>query len=407
MKYILTTLLLAGFFLNVSAQKVKTKKVKFKDGYYETYEYIKVDKQIIKHGKYYKKSSPYEVEGQYVNGKRHGTWTYNGYKKGMWEFYVNGRLDSLHRIEGRNQTRVVYHNNGDSVVTNSILAHLGNNIKITIRKDSSFYYNSDGSLRGLKTGGLKEGKWTYKLANKQYSIVQYRRDTIVGLAISYRADGSVIRTYRANNKGDLNGNDLYLSKSGDTIALFPYVHGKLQGTGWTKYDNGNIRCKVEYDSGRIKNYIEYYESGAINKESNVSAGSGVIIIDSSAYGSGKYDITKGHYESTKVKVLSNKEVLAFLERKSKPEVQNDNKPGVESLPATFTTQLIISIDSAFSPSTSPQYAGQKAYASFDRFIHKNMKIKDICYEECPSGTILVSFKIDENGEVVDLETTTS
>jgi len=256
MRLIACTILLLAVFCNASAQKVKRKKVKYPNGTYEIFEYVKVNKEIIKTGRYYKSGKIYQVDGTYLNGKRVGNWSYSSYKNEKLEYYTLGHLDSVKYLNKKSVKTMVYLTNGDSVVTNTVISPASNQISKTQVAETAFYYNPDKSLRGLKIQGAKQGNWHFKLSDGNTCKMTYHHDTIIGLTSSYRPDGSLITQYMHDDKGHRQGNTIIFSKNGDTIGLFPYVDGKLQGSGWTKYGNGQVHCKVEYDSNRTKSYRE-------------------------------------------------------------------------------------------------------------------------------------------------------
>jgi antitoxin component YwqK of YwqJK toxin-antitoxin module len=147
-------------------------------------------------------------EGEFVNGKRNG----------KWSFYV---------IEDK-----------------------------TFKK----YLNLEVSY----VNGSLENEFKYYYSNKTIACQgNYLNNKFEGVVKSYYQDGKVygIRYYKNGLK---NGNHKYLYPNGTVELEHNFVDGIKEGLYQTKYSNGKIQEKFYYKNGKIEGLYQYfYENGQL------------------------------------------------------------------------------------------------------------------------------------------------
>jgi len=135
---------------------------------------------------------------------------------------------------------------------------------------------------------------------------------------------------------------------------------------------------------------------------SVTDGTGRIRIDVTEAGYESVGIKNGYYHGsdsvltssrTQIKTYNN----GYLTSVGTSKIENDTSQSL----ANCTLSLVSSSDTLAHKVYKAHFVGGNE--ALDRYIMENFEIPEICYEECPSGTLYLEFIINRNGEIEGLE----
>jgi antitoxin component YwqK of YwqJK toxin-antitoxin module/Flp pilus assembly protein TadD len=236
--------------------------IEYRDDVIQSYKcFDKSGKVIVDAGKPGKKlpySARYQngnlrVEGDYINGKKEGVWTY-------YDVYGNLKSKNTFREDRQDGPYTEYYDNGMV------------NIEMTYKEgQADGYYKSyfkNGKLRseGWYRDGEQEGDWYFYSANGRLSTHNYFiHSTAYGWQEYYYDDGSKEKElwyqYGYVNKGQ------HYDSLGNITDRIDLPNGT--GDYILKFPGGKPRLKLTYRNGLLQGKATwYYPDGSISQEGN-------------------------------------------------------------------------------------------------------------------------------------------
>lgn len=379
--------------------KVVKKKTRRGKDYYE----VKVGAIVpTMHGSYRKEYRGEDViKGQYQNGLKEGKWTYTDNGRIQYEeFYHLDTLKQTYTYLKNNVIKAFYQTNGTIRV--EFDNPLNTKIERTIKDDTVWYFNPDNSIAGKSIKGIKVGSWDYRLHSGHRAKMEYNKGRKIGAVQTFYPSQNKLMSYTLDDSSKFHGMRLFFrDKTNDTLGLYNYVHGALDGPCWTKYSNGHFFCTAEYDSGRLMEYREFDRSGNMVDSSKIVHGKGRIFISSMEEDERTVKASIGLLDG-----YFHGEVIYFSSGESKTVqylngIRSDDKDG-ESTPTTvnrYAYSWLKTADSAnFSITPSKYTAGDMA---LDIHIDDEYEISELAYSLAESGTLLTNFTVDQIGRLED------
>lgn len=247
----------------------------------------KVDANKMKQGFWIERMGAYDWEGNYVNGKREGTWVAypvgipmvayidnyragkkNGISLGVdragyifrQENFVDDSLDGMRRTfftGGRLKTEEVYKNgklNGyRKIFNNNNKLQEEGNFKDGVRDGIAKWYYSDGKLNTesvYQNGNLQGKMITYHTNGNKASEVMYIMNEMEGEYFEYHENGK-IKTKGTYVHSLEEGTWSTLYESGKVYESGKYVKGKREGTWSQMSEDGKTSAKLKYKNGAV------------------------------------------------------------------------------------------------------------------------------------------------------------
>lgn len=247
----------------------------------------KTDANNLKQGFWIERMGAYDWEGNYINGKREGTWVaypvgtpmvayidnYRGGKKNgislgvdragyifRQENFVDDSLDGMRRTfftGGRLKTEEVFKNgklNGyRKIYNNNNKLQEEGNFKNGVRDGIAKWYYTDGKLNTesvYKNGNIDGKMITYHTNGNKASEVLYKMNEMEGEYFEYHENGK-LKT-KGNYVHSLEeGTWTTLYESGKIYETGKYVKGKREGA-WTQMsEDGKTSAKLKYKAGAV------------------------------------------------------------------------------------------------------------------------------------------------------------
>ncbi len=247
----------------------------------------KVDANKMKQGFWIERMGAFDWEGNYVNGKREGTWVaypvgtpmvgyidnYRGGKKNgvslgvdragyifRQENFIDDSLDGMRRTfftGGRVKTEEVYKNgklNGYRKIynNNNKIQEEGNFVN-GVRDGVAKWYYTDGKLNtesNYKNGNLEGIMITYHINSNKASEVMYHNNDMEGAYVEYYESGK-IKTKGNYVHSAEDGLWITTYESGKVFESGKYVKAKREGA-WTQMsEDGKTVSKLKYKDGAV------------------------------------------------------------------------------------------------------------------------------------------------------------
>lgn len=242
----------------------------------------RTDKFGMKQGgwKYFWNNGQLRVEGNYLNGKKHGFFKF--YDEGgnflYVEKYEHDQLITDAKETKQLEKRMAYHSNGQP----SIVATYYNGKPDGIRREfdpqgkiTKGYVFEEGWMRfeGVTDmNGLRQGLWKeYYPTGELRSMGKYKNSKPIGEWNFYFEDKTVEITGEYDNKGEKQGEWIWFYPDGDTMTIAHYEDGDADGE-YVEYDeDGKTLVKGTYVAG----YEEgpwYYRNGEAVGQGNYEGG---------------------------------------------------------------------------------------------------------------------------------------
>lgn len=204
---------------------------------------------------------------QFVEGKRHGSYTVtnsegevksrgeydHGKKVGEWVIDDNyGVLKEQYNANGKlNGVRESYDNKGNL----RLREHYKNGVL-----DGEYREYSDGELvvKGEFIDGKREGEWSESLGYAPFKTYQgnYKNDVRVGEWRTYSPEGYLRRIESFSDEGALEGVMVSFSEEGALYSISQYKNDRRHGKTWS-YTSGQPFSISVYEHGELKE--EYFE----------------------------------------------------------------------------------------------------------------------------------------------------
>jgi antitoxin component YwqK of YwqJK toxin-antitoxin module len=222
-------------------------------------------------------------EGEYLNDKQNGLWTYyypNGSKLAQGNF-ISGDGGNKGKSgvpkNGRDGQWILYHKNGktdqDAIYKNGMINGYFKKYYDSGQIKQECFYNSD-KINGLMTLFYENGKL------KQES--NYKNGEKTGIEVLYNEKGiKDVEYYLTNNIKD--GIQKQYHLNGILKGESYFKNGKLNGKIKNFFENGNLKSELQMCNDKKQgDFVEYFENGKIKfkfKMDTTSLAEGNIIGD--------------------------------------------------------------------------------------------------------------------------------
>jgi antitoxin component YwqK of YwqJK toxin-antitoxin module len=201
-------------------------------------------------------SGKINYSGQFVEGKKSGTWTWwheNGNKKEQCKYKAGSYIDTVYHWYESGQIQQI------EILSDKKIA--GNDCSSCNR--TTLIYFESGKLKEKFTanGGSLNGPYLNFEENGAWDLATYRNDSLNGSTIEHEIDstGRVVIIVGQYNKNRETGLWRWFDKDSVLFQSMTYRNGKTFGTAKTYYPNGKTEKEGFIDDGKYNGAVNYYD----------------------------------------------------------------------------------------------------------------------------------------------------
>lgn len=283
---------LQGSYNEYDIDGVLSSELIYKNGLIYSIKFFNKKGEVIYESKRKSGDLDYKVYSPYGTLICDGKYDVKGGKKGNWNYYTNGALNSVSNYEENNTTGEAkwYYIDGDLSGINQYKDDKKQGYSV------SYYQNGQMEYQGYYENDLAVGEWrTYYQDGTLARIRYYHKDKLHGLEQNFSVDGKIY-SEKKHHFGELkevsyyhNDGKLlesikyntfpkqnkinYLHYNNTTHTSYNYVGGKKHGTCTKYHFNGELYAKGEYYLGEMHGEWKFYnDRGQLTKIENYSHG---------------------------------------------------------------------------------------------------------------------------------------